>query len=141
MAPKTDAPELILRLTERGIAPHMPLDGETLAGLRIGTQLSARVLKEPPSPGLRAWWMLCSAVVKANPELISKDAVSHHILRSLNLVYEERLIGGSRKEPMSLKDFDEAQLKRLLEMGKLVVYTDLIPGVDIEALLDNVKRR
>jgi len=45
------------------------------------------------------------------------------------------LIGGEHRIPMSLTDFDEEQLWRLVEAGKNYVENVLIPNVDIDALM------
>lgn len=138
-SPKDDTPGLILRVTSRGIVPAAAIDAETLGALRFGTDLQAKVLKVAPSPVLRAWWGLCSAVVKADPEWISARAVSNALLRKLHLIEEEVIIGGRIEVPMSLRDFNDDQLKRLIEAAKFLIETDLIPGVQVEKLLEWAK--
>lgn len=139
MAPKDDTPGLILRVTSRGIVPAAAIDAETLGALRFGTDLQAKVLKVAPSGPLRAWWGLMSAVVKADPEWISARALSNAVLLKLDMVEEEQLIGGLRRVPMSLRDFNDEQLKRLIEAAKFLIETDLIPGVQVEKLLEWAK--
>ena len=145
MAPKADTPVLILRATPRGIIPATALDMETLAGIRFGTEMEAKELKAPPSGPLRHWWALMSACVKADPELISREALSKHILLRLGMVDEEEelLIGGSRirRVPMSLRAFRDDQLNRLILAAERLIQIEIIPGVDIEALYRNAKTR
>lgn len=141
MAPKDDAPPLILRTTARGIVPASAIDAETLAGIRIGSDLHARILRVEPSKPLRAWWALMNALVKMDPQqFISARALSNHILLKHGLVEEEQLIGGIRQVPMSLTAFSDEELWRLVEAAKLVISVDLAPGLDVEALMKAAKR-
>lgn len=136
MAPKrTDGPGLVLRVTPRGIIPHQAIDQETLAGLRIDTLLNASPLSVPPSVPLRAWWALMGDVLRHEPQWGTARALSNAILLKHNLVEEEALIGGGlRKEPMSLREFTDEELWRLIEMAKLIIETEIIPGVDVREL-------
>lgn len=141
MAPRDDTPPLILRVTARGIVPAAAIDAETLAGIRIGSDLQARILRAEPSKALRAWWALLNAVVKLDPQqFISARALSNHILLKHGLVEEEQLIGGVRQTPMSLTTFTDEQLWRLVELAKLMISIDLVPGLDCEELLRAAKR-
>ncbi len=137
MSPQSDAPALILRVTPRGIIPASSIDAETLSGLRFDSTLEARMLKAPPSKALRAWWELMGAVVKADPQWVSGRALSNAILLQCGLYEAELLIGGERREPMSLRSFSELELFRLFEIAKFVISSEIIPGVDIESLLEN----
>lgn len=137
MSPRrTDGPGLVLRVTPRLIiVPHQPIDEETLAGLRPETLLNASPLLVPPSIPLRAWWALMGDVLRHEPQWGSARALSNAILLRHNLVDEESLIGGGlRKEPMSLRDFTDDQLWQLVEMAKLIIETEIIPGVDVRDL-------
>lgn len=141
MAPKDDSPSLILRVSPRGILPFQAIDAETLSNLRDGTDLEARVIRAAPSKALRAWWFLLGETVKLDPErLISARALSNQILLEKDLYREELIIGGQRKTPMSLTDFTETELWRLVEIGKLIISTELMPGLDVEAMLDHAKK-
>lgn len=137
MAPKrsSDGPGLVLRVTGRGVVPHQAIDQETLAGLRPGTILNASILTAPPSVPLRAWWALMGDVLRHEPQWITARALSNAILRKCDLTEEEALIGGGvYKAPMSLKDFTDEELWNLIELGKRVIETEIIPGVDVKAL-------
>ncbi len=141
MAPREDSPPLIVRATPRGLVPAAAIDAETLAGIRYGTDLQAKVLRVEPSAPLRAWWALMGCVVKTDPHrFISARALSNHILLKHGLVDEEMLIGGTRHVPMSLTAFTDQELWRLVEAAKLVISVELVPGLDIEAMMKAAKR-
>ena len=141
MAPKDDSPSLILRVSPRGILPFQAIDAETLSNLRDGTDLEARVIRAAPSKALRTWWFLLGETVKLDPErLISARALSNQILLEKDLYREELIIGGQRMTPMSLTDFTETELWRLVEIGKLIISTELMPGLDVEVMLDHAKK-
>lgn len=136
MSPRDDNPPLILRHTARGIIPANAIDAELLDSLRFGTDLQAKVLRIAPSGPLRGWWGLCSAVVKADPQWIAARNVSNALLLKIGL-YESQLLigGGERRDPMSLRDFTDPELSRLIEAAKLVIQAEIIPGVDPDELL------
>ena len=141
MAPREDSPPLILRVAPRGIVPASAIDAETLAGLTIGTDLQAKVLRVEPSKPLRAWWALMNAMVKLDPQqFISARALSNHILLKHGLVEEEQLIGGVRQVPISLTAFSDAELWRLVDAAKLVIGVELVPGLDVEEMMKAAKR-
>ena len=141
MAPRDDSAPLILRVTPRGIIPAAAIDAETLAGIRIGSDLQAKVLRAEPSAPLRAWWALMGCVVKTDPHrFISARALSSHILLKHGLVDEEQLISGIRQVPMSLTAFTDQELWRLVEAAKLVIEVELVPGLDVEAMMKAAKR-
>lgn len=141
MSPRDDSPPLILRVVARGIVPATALDAEILAGMRVGSDLQARILRAEPSKALRAWWALCNALVKLDPQrFISGRAVSNWILLKHHLIEEEQLIGGHREVPMSLTSFTEQELWRLVEAAKLVIAVELVPGLDVEELMKAAKR-
>jgi len=136
MSPRDDSPPLILRVTARGIVPAAAIDAEVLAGIRFGSDLQAKQLRVAPSGPLRGWWGLCSAVVKADPQWISARALSNALLLKIGLYESELLIGGGeRRDPMSLRDFTDPELSRLIEAAKLVIETDIMPGVNCDELL------
>jgi hypothetical protein len=141
VAPKDDSPSLILRVTPRGILPFQSIDAETLSNLRFDTNLEAREISAPPSKALRAYWFLLGETVKLDPErLVSARALSNQILLEKELYREELIIGGQRKTPMSLKDFTETELWRLVEIAKQIISIELMPGLDVEAMLDHAKK-
>jgi hypothetical protein len=136
MAPREDTPPLILKATPRGLVPAAAIDAETLAGIRYGTDLQAKVLRVEPSKALRAWWALMNAVVKMDPQQFpSARALSNHILLKHGLVDEEQLVGGWRQVPMSLTTFTDQELWRLVDAAKLVVEFELLPGTNADELL------
>jgi hypothetical protein len=143
MAPKEDAPPLILRVTARGIIPAAAIDAEIIGGLTAGTDLSAKPIHMAPSKALRAWWFLLGETVKLDPErLISARALSNHILLKHHLHREELLIGGgARLTPMSLTDFTESDLWRLVEVGKRIITVEIMPGLDCDLMLDQAQKK
>lgn len=134
-AKRDDGPSLILRIDRGRIIPAAAIDEETLAGFRPGTELQASIIKVAPSKALRAWWALLGAVVKADVGWTVPRALSNAMLLKMECVERELLIGGGeRKDPMSLKDFSDEQLWKLVEWAKLIIVTEIIPGVDLAAL-------
>lgn len=141
MAP-TDGPPLLLRVLPQGIVPAKDLDADTLTGIRFGSILTAKVRERAPSKALRAYWALLGAIVKADDSYVSPRALSNSILIEFGLIESEALLGGGvRNDPMSLKSFTEDQLWLLVEKVKLLTVVRLIPGVDVEALMDNARAR
>lgn len=141
MAPKRDDAPSIMLIVDRGrIVPAAAIDAETLAGLRDGTELSVTISKTPRSVALRAWWSLMGDVYK-HTEFPSPRALSNALLIGCNCYEEELLLnGGKRRTPMSLRDFSEPQLFEMLEWSRLIISRDIIPGVDLEALIAHNRR-
>lgn len=136
MTRRSDETAIIMRVTARGLVPATGGDAEDLSRLRIGSDVEVRPLKATRSKALDAWWLLCGRTAEALADQNTKRSVSNNMLLAMNMVEQEALFGGgTRRVPMSLTDFDDEQLWRLVEAGKLHVTTVLIPGVDIDALL------
>jgi hypothetical protein len=141
MARRNAEPAIILRNTARGIVPATGFDAEQIALLPLNADLQARRLRVGRNKALDAWWLLCSRTADCLADASSSRSVSNNILLALNMVEEEALFGGGvRRVPMSLTDFSDEQLWRLVEAGKLHVTTSVIPGVDTDLLMKVVGR-
>ncbi len=129
------APPIIMRVDARGCVPASGNDAEDFARLKVGSFVEVRPYRGEPSKALAAWWLLCGRTAEALDDTHTKHSVSNGMLLDLGMVAEEALLGGgTRRVPMSLTDFGEEQLWRLVEAAKLHVSQVLIPGVDIDAL-------
>lgn len=136
MTRRNAEPAIILRNTARGIVPATGFDAEMLGRLPRDCDLEARRLKAATSKALAAWWLLCSRTADCLAEQHTARSVSNNLLIDLGMVESQALFGGGeRREPMSLTDFDDDQLWRLVEAGKLAVTSSVIPGVDTDALM------
>lgn len=130
------APPIIMRVEARGPVPASGNDAEDYGRLKLGSFVEVRPYRGEPSKALAAWWLLCGRTAEALDDTHTKHSVSNGMLLALGMVAEEALLGGgTRRVPMSLTDFDDEQLWRLVEAGKLHVVQTLIPGVDIDALM------
>lgn len=130
------AEKIILRKDARGIVPASAADAEDLDRLPVGSLLQAVRYRVEPSKHLAAWWLLCSRVANCMDEQHTKRSVSNGILLDLNMVEEELLFGGGvRRTPMSVADFTDEQLARLVEAAKRHVVETLLPGIDIDELM------
>ncbi|MBP1180025.1 hypothetical protein [Methylobacterium sp. PvR107] len=129
------APAIMMRVEARGCVPASGNDAEEFARLKVGSFVEVRPYRGEPSKALAAWWLLCSRTADAIDEAHTSRSISNRILLDLNMVETVALIGGEHRIPMSLTDFDDEQLWRLVEAGKLHVAQVLIPGVDIDALM------
>lgn len=141
MTRKDDSPSLILRLSPgRRILPATAVDAELLDAFRIGTDLVVKEAKKPRSPGLAAWWQLMGAVAAYSDSWHSPRALSNALLLKMNLFETELLIGGQRNTPMSLTEFTEDELFRLVEVAKLIIAIDITPEIDPDLLIAEKKR-
>jgi hypothetical protein len=141
MTRKDDSPSLILRLVGRGkIIPATAVDEELLDGFRAGTDFMVKEARKPRSPGLAAWWQLIGAVAAYSDDWHAPRALSNALLLKMNLYETELLIGGKRNTPMSLTEFTEDELFRLVEAAKLIIAIDITPGVDPDLLIEEKKR-
>lgn len=129
------APSIMMRVEARGPVPASGNDAEEYARLKVGSFVEVRPYRGEPSKALAAWWLLCGRTADAIDEAHTSRSISNRILLDLNMVETVALVGGEHRIPMSLTDFDEEQLWRLVEAGKLHVSQVLIPGVDIDALM------
>jgi hypothetical protein len=136
MAPKRDdGPGLILRVDFGRIIPATALDESTFFTLARGTELSAKPVKKPRSKALAAWWSLMSAVVKHDDRWPTARALSNVMLIRMDCVEREGLInGGEFRDPMSLTEFTDEQLWRLVAWAELIVTTDIFPGADLRQI-------
>lgn len=128
-------PAIIMRVEARGPVPASGNDAEHYGRLKIGSFVEVRSYRGEPSKALAAWWLLCGRTADAIDEAHTGRSISNRILLDLNMVETVALIGGQHRIPMSLTDFDEDQLWRLVEAGKNHVQNVLIPGVDLDALM------
>src|SRR6059058_512216 len=115
------APAIIMRVEARGCVPASGNDAEDYGRLKIGSFVEVRPYRGEPSKALAAWWLLCGRTAEALDDTHTKHSVSNRILLDLNMVETVALIGGEHRIPMSLTDFDDEQLWRLVEAGKLHV--------------------
>jgi hypothetical protein len=129
------APAIIMRVEVRGPVPASGNDAEDYGRLKIGSYVEVRPYRGEPSKALAAWWLLCGRTAEALDETHTKQSISNRILLELNMVETLALVGGEHRIPMSLTDFDDEQLWRLVEAGKNFVQNVLIPGVNIDALM------
>lgn len=136
MVRRKDDPAIVLTVTRKGLVPAHPIDLEALAQLPFGTQLEVTKLTKPRSMALIGWWDLMNIVGKALEE--PPRALSNRMLLEMGMVERRVLIGGFSDDPMSLRDFDETQLRRLTEAAKLLL-TDEIGG-DPDELIRNHRK-
>lgn len=136
MVRRKDDPAIVLTVTRRGLVPAHPIDLEALAQLPFGTQLEVTKLTKPRSPALIGWWELMNIVGKALE--LPPRALSNRMLLEMGMVERHVRIGGYSDDPMSLRDFDETQLRRLTEAAKLLL-ADEIRG-DPDELIRNHRK-
>jgi hypothetical protein len=141
MAPKRDdGPGLILRVDFGRIVPATALDELTFFDLARGTELSAKPVKKPRSKARAAWWSIMGAVVKHHDRWPNPRALSNAMLLKMNCVEREGLIGdGEFRDPMSLTDFSEEQLWKLVEWAKLIIVTEIFPGVELRQITGRIE--
>lgn len=140
MTLKDDSPPLILRLAGRRIIPATEVDEELLAGFRHGTEFQVREAKSPRSPGKAAWWQLMGAIVWYSDEWHSPRALSNALLLKMKLYETELLIGGHRNSPMSLTEFTEDELFRMVEIAKHIIAIEITSGVEPDQIIMEKKR-
>lgn len=133
--------KIILRKTARGLVPASGYDAELLDGLPLDCDLEAKRSRVGRSKAQAAWWLLCSRVADCLDEQHTSRSVSNAILIDLNMVEKVALVGGGLRIPMSIADFTDDQLFRLVESAKQHVTTTLLPGIDIDALMDTRRSR
>ncbi|KMO21393.1 hypothetical protein [Methylobacterium platani] len=138
MVRRKDDPAIVLTVTRRGLVPAHPIDLEALAQLPFGTQLEVTKLTKPRSPALIGWWELMNIVGKALE--LPPRALSNRMLLEMGMVERHVRIGGYSDDPMSLRDFDETQLRRLTEAAKLLL-ADEIRGDPDELIRNHRKLR
>lgn len=142
MSRRSDEPKIILRVSPRGIFPATGLDAELVGRLARGADLEARPLRQARNKALDAWWLLCSRTADCLDDTATSRSVSNNLLLGMGMVDQESLFGGGvRRVPMSLTDFSEDQLWRLVEAGKLAVQTTVLPGIEIDALMQPRSRK
>lgn len=130
------AEKIILRNTAHGLRPASSYDAELLAGLPLDCDVEARRTRIGRSKAQAAWWLLCSRVANCLDEQHTSRSVSNGILLDLNMVEEELLFGGGkRRAPMSIADFGDEHLFRLVEAAKRHVVESILPGIDLNELM------
>lgn len=139
MTARTD--KIILRNTARGLVPASGFDAELLAGLPLDCDLEAKRVRVGRSKAQAAWWLLCSRVADCLDEQHNSRSVSNKMLLDLDMVEKIAAVGGEHRIPMSIADFSDEHLWRLVEAAKRYVVTTLLPGIDIDALMKTEGRR
>lgn len=142
MSRRSDDPKIILRVSAQGVIPATGLDAELLGRLQRGSDLEAKPLRRARNKALDAWWLLCSRTANCLDETATSRSVSNNLLLTMGMVEQEALFGGGiRRVPMSLTDFSEDQLWRLVEAGKLAVHQTVLSGIDIDVLMKTERTR
>lgn len=133
--------KIILRNTARGLVPASGYDAELLARLPLDCDVEAKRTRVGRSKAQAAWWLLCNRVADCMDEQHTGRSVSNGILLDLNMVEQVAAVGGEHRIPMSIADFEDEQLWRLVEAAKRHVVETLLPGIDIDALMKTERSR
>jgi hypothetical protein len=136
MARRKDDLTIVLTVGRGGLHPAHPVDLEALSQLPLGSQVEVVKVTKPRSQALVGWWELMGVAGKALET--APRALSNRLLLEMGMVERHVRIGGFTDDPMSLRDFDEVQLRRLTEMAKLLLAQEI--GGDPDELIRNHKR-
>lgn len=141
MARKADRDKPILWMERRpqGLVPATPLDLEELERYRIGTRLHVTI-EQPTDDSLMRFYR---AVVSKAAKAIGQDPDSlHWWLRIECGLWREVVIfdGSSSIQPLSLKEIPDARFREYVDRAIEVITTRVVPGADVEDLLNDVHR-
>lgn len=129
------AEKIILRNTAHGMRPASSYDAELLAGLPLDCDVEAKRTRIGRSKAQAAWWLLCTRVADCSEEQHNHRSMSNKILLDLDMVEKITAIGGEHRIPMSIADFSDEQLWRLVEAAKRHVVQTILPNIDLDELM------
>jgi hypothetical protein len=136
MSKRSDRPRVQVRVTPQGLAPLTRYDADLLSAYPMGAEVEAEIFQRKSNPQLRLYWSILQRVAENTP-FDSAEALSKALLIHLKHVASIKLVNGDEVlEPRSLRDFDKQALSRFFDEAIRVIASEVIPGLDIKALID-----
>jgi len=134
--PKADKPSIFLIVTPRGFEPATQWDAEIHGRYKIGRRVEASLSDPRSMQQERLLWRILGIVVGNQDVYPTAQALMTALKIALAHVDSVMLIGGGvHVEPRSLTDFDSDEFNRFFDEALRVIATEVIPGLDIDALV------
>lgn len=132
----SDKPTVMLRRERRGFVPCTSFDAEQVDRYAIGSVVEASLHQPRSEKASRLFWVVLGKVLE-NTEYPTTEALATALKIRLGHVHAVTLIGGGMHfEPKSFRDFDRDEFKQFFDRAMDVLATEVIPGLDIQAVID-----
>ncbi|TVR06674.1 MAG: hypothetical protein EA385_15260 [Salinarimonadaceae bacterium] len=123
-------------VTRHGISPIGAYDAEVLSRYPIGSEVECR-LHQPKTPRLSGkFWAILGRVVDNTDAFPDTRSLANALLIHCGYIESTSLIGGGEHlHPRSISDLQKAEFEQFFEEAMDVICTQIIPGLDRDALL------
>jgi len=132
----SDRPTVICTVTPQGLVPTTSYDAEMINRYKIGSTVEVMVHQPRNMKQSRLFWATIGKVVDNQDEFPTSEALAKALKIRLRYVDSFKLLGGGlHVEPKSMRDMEEDEFSRFMDQSWLVISTEVIPGLDIDALV------
>ena len=140
---KDDLSRVVLERTPAGLTPVSAYDRERLSRYPIGSRLEADLRQPRSGPHHRLYWVVLGIVAQNNEHWKTAEDLHWAIRVELRMVQEMILLDGSvalRPRSTSFVEMDQAEFAKFFDDAMEIISTQVIPGMDVNALLAEGRR-
>lgn len=131
----SDKPIAMMRVVQHGLSPSTAYDAEQVARFAIGSEVEVTFSQARSDKQMRLFWVVLGKVVECT-DYPNAEALAKALKIATKHVDSVSLIGGGlHVEPKSMRDMDREEFSRFFDAAMLVLATDVIPGLDVDALI------
>lgn len=134
----------MLRRVPQGLVPLSAYDDERLSRFPMFADVRANLTMPRSLPRHRLYWLLLG-IVADNQEVYRTAEDLHFALKvRLRYIEEFRLIGDEiiiRPRSTDFDSMDEVEFRQYMDGALEVIATEVIPGLDIDRLVEEGKRK
>lgn len=134
----------MLRRVPAGLAPLSEYDHERLSKVPLWADVRAELTMPRSLPRHRFYWVCLGLVVENTERWRTAEDLHTAIKVKLGYVEDFLLIDGSvliRPRSTDFEAMDELAFREYMEAAFMIIATDILPGVDIDALKREGRRK
>lgn len=142
MSRRADKPAALMQVTPQGtLAPVAAWDAELIGGYPIGSEVEVTFHAAKSEKQARLFWVILGRVLDST-DYPTAEALATALKIRLKHVETVSLIGGGlHVEPKSIRHMDRQEFSQFFDAAMDVLATEVIPGLDVEALIQDGRRR
>lgn len=123
----------------------IPVDAASeviLKALTPGAEICIDIREKRSLKAERLYWAILNKIV-SNTEFATAEDLSNRLKIRCGLVDAVSIIGGTRLEPhaRSLSDLGASEMSAFLNAAIQVLSTEVVPGLDIDAVIESIYER
>lgn len=135
---------MMLRRVPAGFAPLAACDAEQMEHIPIFADVRANLTMPRSMPRHRFYWVVLGIVADNQERFRTAEDLHTAIKVKLGYVEDFVLIDGSlliRPRSTDFESMDELEFRQYMEAAFQIIVTDIIPGLDLEALKEEGRRK